>query len=200
MTNGGSGRRSFDCVAILNHDHDGSFWKTSQGCLALANLEGRHSVRSSLIWPRCGWISSGTCYRQETLVRRTYESASGLSRAPLWPTPMARDWKDGHYCPNVPLNTLGRAVWPTPTAQDSYNDATPSQWKRNSDPLNVAVHRDGSSMVKLEGSGSLNPAWVEWLMGYPVGWTDCEDLATRSSHKLRSGSDDESSRRRVRNE
>jgi DNA (cytosine-5)-methyltransferase 1 len=21
--------------------------------------------------------------------------------------------------------------------------------------------------------GALNPAWVEWLMGYPAGWTDC---------------------------
>lgn len=21
--------------------------------------------------------------------------------------------------------------------------------------------------------GSLNPAWVEWLMGWPIGWTDC---------------------------
>jgi len=25
---------------------------------------------------------------------------------------------------------------------------------------------------KPHSSGSLNPAWVEWLMGYPSGWTD----------------------------
>jgi hypothetical protein len=25
----------------------------------------------------------------------------------------------------------------------------------------------------------------EWLMGYPLGWTDLEDSATRSSRKLR---------------
>ena len=36
-----------------------------------------------------------------------------------WPTPTSRDWKDGSYCPNVPVNgLLGRAVWPTPTAQE----------------------------------------------------------------------------------
>jgi len=23
--------------------------------------------------------------------------------------------------------------------------------------------------------GKVNPAWVEWLMGFPPGWTDCED-------------------------
>ena len=30
-------------------------------------------------------------------------------------------------------------------------------------------------------SGQLNPVWVEWLMGYPAGWTDCEDSETPSS-------------------
>jgi hypothetical protein len=29
--------------------------------------------------------------------------------------------------------------------------------------------------------GQLNPTWVEWLMGYPFGWTDCEDSAIRIS-------------------
>ena len=24
-------------------------------------------------------------------------------------------------------------------------------------------------------TGSLNPQWVEWLMGYPIGWTDLKD-------------------------
>jgi hypothetical protein len=23
--------------------------------------------------------------------------------------------------------------------------------------------------------GQLNPTWVEWLMGFPLGWTDLED-------------------------
>ena len=26
--------------------------------------------------------------------------------------------------------------------------------------------------------GQLNPPWVEWLMGYPAGWTDSGDSAT----------------------
>lgn len=32
-------------------------------------------------------------------------------------------------------------MWPTPTTQDAKNDGGPSQWERNSDPLNVAVKR-----------------------------------------------------------
>ena len=32
-------------------------------------------------------------------------------------------------------------------------------------------------------TGSLNPNWVEWLMGYPIGWTDLNHSATPSSRK-----------------
>jgi hypothetical protein len=27
-------------------------------------------------------------------------------------------------------------------------------------------------------SGTLNPTWIEWLMGFPLGWTDCDALET----------------------
>ena len=51
-------------------------------------------------------------------------------------------------------------MWPTPTAQDAKNNGGSSQHSRNTKPLNAEV------------GGSLNPQWVEWLMGYPIGWTD----------------------------
>jgi hypothetical protein len=36
-----------------------------------------------------------------------------------------------------------------------------------------------SAVVDWTGvSGPLNPTWVEWLMGWPLGWTDLEPLAT----------------------
>ena len=53
-------------------------------------------------------------------------------------------------------------MWPTPTAQDAKNNGGPSQHKRNTKPLNAEV------------GGSLNPQFVEWLMGYPAGWTSLE--------------------------
>ena len=38
--------------------------------------------------------------------------------------------------------------------------------------------------VSYEGgeSGQLNPTWVEWLMGCPVGWTDLGDPETPWCH------------------
>jgi hypothetical protein len=29
--------------------------------------------------------------------------------------------------------------------------------------------------IAVKGTGQLNPQWVEWLMGFPAGWTDLED-------------------------
>lgn len=48
----------------------------------------------------------------------------------------------------------------TPTANDGKNNGTVSQQNRNSAALNVVA------------GGSLNPEWVELLMGFPRGWTD----------------------------
>lgn len=42
-----------------------------------------------------------------------------------------------------------------------------------SDPLITQV-------AKMEGAtdGALNPEWVEWLQGFPIGWTDLKPLET----------------------
>jgi hypothetical protein len=37
--------------------------------------------------------------------------------------------------------------------------------------------------VEAPPPGSLNPQWVEWLMGYPAGWTDLEPSEMPSSRK-----------------
>jgi hypothetical protein len=46
---------------------------------------------------------------------------------------------------------------------------------------------DGSNTTSPpQASGQLNPPWVEWLMGFPIGWTDLDASETRSYR--RSGS------------
>ena len=70
---------------------------------------------------------------------------------------------------------LGAAValWPTPQGSDNRdrgNLSTPAIKRRveKGKQLNL-------SMSVSETSGQLNPTWVEWLMGFPSGWTDLED-------------------------
>lgn len=69
------------------------------------------------------------------------------------------------------------ALWPTPTA----NEDACGQPSGNMQKM-LGNH---PALGKTKGSGSLNPAWVEWLMGYPLGWTDCADSETPSSRKSR---------------
>ena len=87
----------------------------------------------------------------------------------LWPAPTARDYKDGtaQACRNVPVNgLLGRAVhlWPTLKSQDCRG--------------NGQRHGDGDPSLDVAVGGKLNPTWVEWLMGFPVGWTDLDASET----------------------
>jgi DNA (cytosine-5)-methyltransferase 1 len=77
----------------------------------------------------------------------------------LWMTPTARDHKDGATSlANTPVNgLLGRQVLKTPPAGEHSCD-TPR---------------------------TLNPAFVEALMGWPTGWTGFGSAATAWSHWLR---------------
>ena len=40
-----------------------------------------------------------------------------------------------------------------------------------------------TQVAQAEGAtdGVLNPVWVEWLMGWPLGWTDLKPLETAKS-------------------
>lgn len=97
--------------------------------------------------------------------------------AALLPTPTARDWKDGSAksCANVePNSLLGRVVHllPTPRVCSGLRSS--------------GMNR--SELTTQQGvNGSLNPEWVEWLMGFPVGWTALDasamPLSRRSSKK-----------------
>jgi hypothetical protein len=95
------------------------------------------------------------------------------------------------------LSPMARAMWPTPTAGDASGSGNRNGATSKAHPgvsLTDAVLTGGSSTPRREVTGQLNPTWVEWLMGYPLGWTVCEDWATASSRRSRNGSRTESRR------
>lgn len=70
----------------------------------------------------------------------------------------------------------------TPTA-GMYKHTGPGETKReytDSTARSVAKH-DPEDWV--EAGGQLNPDWVEWLMGFPIGWTELSVSETQSCHK-----------------
>lgn len=104
----------------------------------------------------------------------------------LWGTPTTRDHKDTGNCSNVPVNgLLGRQVklWPTMASASHGLDGGSGNRKK----LREMV---GDEVGRQMASGSLNPAWVEWLMGYPKDWTEVKDFV----HTKKNGKSRESQR------
>jgi len=62
-------------------------------------------------------------------------------------------------------------MWGTPKAQDSRH----ALWDRGKGNL-------GEQVAGLHNGGKLNPMWVEWLMGWTLGWTDLKPLAMDKYH------------------
>jgi len=70
-----------------------------------------------------------------------------------------------------PVQTaLADAVrWPTPTSRDHKD--TGDAVRDGKVPVNGLL---GRQVGPSKADGSLNPDWVEWLMGWPVGWSDVD--------------------------
>jgi hypothetical protein len=83
----------------------------------------------------------------------------------------------------MPL-TMAVQIWPTPTQRiwkGGGQAMTRPDGKSRMDMLDWAVeHQSG---------GRLSPMWVEWLMGFPLGWTDLKPSETQSFPKSPNSSD-----------
>ena len=142
---------------LAKFDPNTSSLKTAQCSL----LEEEPELLQTL--PRSGMTRSGMLWERQTLVLRTSETESGS-----WPTPMSSEYKaNKNYRPGR-QNGLTQAVmkWPTPTAHNAKETNAPSEHSRNTPTL------------AAQAGGTLNPTWVEWLMGWPLEWTDLKPLET----------------------
>ena len=127
-----------------------SSWKTRQSLLlgGLATFSGQ--------WPREGGMQNGLCWARVTSAPHISANGSGFWLAT--PTAKANQLSPGMM--KWPACRRWVASFPTPIAHDAKCNGGPAQLRRRH--LNGVV------------GGRLNPQWVEWLMGWPVNWTDAK--------------------------
>ena len=80
-------------------------------------------------------------------------------------------------------------LWPTPAAHEGrlgYQRRDTGKKGTQKSLTTKVIDKEGG---REKTTGQLNPTWVEWLMGYPIGWTDLNVSETASSHKSPTTSD-----------
>ena len=102
--------------------------------------------------------------------RGALDSLTAYTR--MFSTPLASDGRGSAGIGKKELPNFVK-MWPPPTgSMVTMGDLEQARWA-GSNP-NRPRYKEAS-----KGVGQLNPEWVEWLMGYPAGWTDLEDSATQ---------------------
>lgn len=143
-------------------------------------VEGKEWLKS---WPRSGMTVDGLLFQPPQL-----EPTTSVNDGSYLPTPTASDYGTGGNGVRkmkqkkvISLNTMARKnLWPTPRASE-YKDCGPvgskSQIHMEKRDYLCAKAKDQSNPT-----GQLNPQWVEWLMGYQIGHTELDALATAWFH------------------
>ena len=151
-----------------------------------SNLREQVDEQTMKLWPTPNaWDGNRGPRSKENLIEKSHQinlisavkDAEDPEPVHMWPTPMARDYKGSRKPETLkksgrtPTNSLPDMVenrmWPTPTANEHHAGYPGMKMQKM-----LGNHPE---LGKTKGSGSLNPTWVEWLMGYPKGWTDLKD-------------------------
>ena len=169
---------------------DSSSWRTHR-CLWDEVLP-----ESSVTLPQWGMMQDGVLWERTMPAHLTRETESGC-----WvgtPTASMTARSEAFAEGRIPTPEEFVKMWPTPRAQDAkHANCTEYELSRNQslDLLHVAVARrtwpiptcgdaknNGGKChqvsLQTEVGGNLNPTWVEWLMGWTLGWTDLKPLET----------------------
>jgi len=135
-------------------------------------------------------MRSGDCTPLPKPVRHISEGDGGVWHIPtptvsdLYTQNLASTQQKEHTNHSVTLAQWANR-YPTPSTMDYIN-------RKHMRPSRAATNRKTGYLSEAV-PGELNPDWIEWLMGLPIGWTASEPLATGSYQQwLRGFSHDDS--------
>jgi len=104
---------------------------------------------------------------------------------------MRKHWESGEFSLEEASAIAGRDVrksqgkvqaWPTPCAYMGKR-GTQEEWTPIRKSGHTAQYTLNQALRDSTGKiGKPNPSWTEWLMGWPMGWTDLKPLEMGKSH------------------
>ena len=155
--------------SFTKYDLDSRLWKTHQ-CSLLGGLEPY-----SEIWPRWGLMRDGECWEQQTLELTIRGIGSGLSPNGVdsFHTPNTTGLDGGSNSRKALRKKMNQ--WPTPVTRDYKDTGTKEAMTRQ---MNKRQSPGLALVIGAEIGGKLNPTWTEWLMGWPLEWTELKPLET----------------------
>ena len=157
-------------------------------CSARPLLAPPISENESGLLPTPATVDSGAYFNRSDSPNAALRPTLGaMAKHNLWPTPTAGD--DRGSSPGI-LDAVARHRAKGQHKQVSLRDAVklwPTSTAHRQDHGTMELARHSGTDRKRKGikydpanGGQLNPTWVEWLMGFPPGWTDLKDSAMRS--------------------
>jgi hypothetical protein len=160
-------------ASFVKYDLDTSSWRTHQ-CSLLGDLDEFLET-----WPQWGLMRNGECWEQRTLEQTIRGTESGLSPNGVdsFHTPNTTGLDGGSNSRKALRKKMEK--WPTPVTRDYKDTGTKESMTR---ALNKRESPGLALLVGAETGGKLNPTWVEWLMGWPLGWTDLKRLEMDKFH------------------
>lgn len=144
----------------------------------------RRSAKERGMWPtpRANKTTSESAESWLDRHRQGKVATPPLALAVKFAPPQSRDYRSGEAHrwdnPQRSRNLNDQiAKYPTPQVADATKYGCMTASERMARGRQVMLHNYLSTETCRVG-GQLNPTWVEWLMGWPLAWTDLEPLAT----------------------
>lgn len=162
---------------LASYDPITSSWRTLQRCfLAQAESQVDGLAEFSETWPSAGMMQNGKTYRQQPWARLTLENGRGLL-----PTPRKNDsQKRGNFNAEELRNGFPAAVKRLFLPTIGKSDPKGASRKRflGSDHFRGAKMSEGLRTCETDPT-YLHPSFAEAVMGFPIGWTELEPVATQ---------------------
>lgn len=94
----------------------------------------------------------------------------------IWRTPTANDAKNSTFPPSQInrdslTSQLMMTLYPTPTTGAGLCGGTGNYQQLKAKAESGEITEGERRSMAAGNGGQLNPDWVEWMMGFPVGWT-----------------------------